>query len=61
MNTIYIIIEENGYDGFECPHNDEFYLTEQEAEADCESLNKAMHGDDKKYYRFFVQDLTLKK
>lgn len=58
MNTIYIIIEENGDDGFELPYNEQFYLTEEEAKKDCDSLNKD-RGNRRDY--FDVHELTLKK
>lgn len=46
---IYVIIEANAYDGFELPHNDEFYLTEEEANEVCNKLNKNS-GNRKDYF-----------
>ena len=60
MEKIYIIIECNAYDAYELPYNEQFYLTEEQAEADCLKLNRSANGDNKKRYRFFVQDLTIK-
>ena len=58
QTKIYIIIEANAYDAFELPQ-EQFYLTESEAEAACLKLNKAHNGENKKYYSFDVHELTL--
>lgn len=59
MNTIYIIIHDNGYDGYHAP-GDYFYLAEQEAQKDCDELNRVHCGADKKYWSYDVHEMTLK-
>lgn len=60
MDKIYIIVQSNAYDGFECPQ-DYFYLTEEEAQKECDELNRVHCGANKKYWSFDVYDLILKK
>lgn len=60
METVYIIVQANSYDGFESPR-DHFYLTEEEAQKDCDELNRFHYGNNKKYWMFDVYDLILKK
>lgn len=57
METIYIIVEANAYDGYNAPR-DEFYLTEAEAITEAKRLNKEA-GHRKDYFDVF--ELTLKK
>lgn len=45
---IYIIIEEDGNDGFYCP-DDYYYLTEEAAQTRCDELNKSYYSK-KDYY-----------
>jgi len=54
---IYIILEDNGYDAVNPPHNYVFYLTEAEAQKDADALNKAA-GNRRDY--FSVEELDLK-
>ena len=58
MEKIYIIIEENGYDAFYLPYNEEFYLKEEDAIIESNRLNKSRGG---KRADFDVHELTLKK
>lgn len=58
MNTIYVIIEDTGYDSVRTPHNDEYYTSEEEALKECNKLNKAS-GSKRDY--FDVYELTLKQ
>ena len=57
METIYVIIEANGYDGFNPPHGDNFYTSQELAQKDCDQLNKSQNS--KRDY-FDVWDLKLK-
>lgn len=59
MKKIYIIIQSNAYDGFERPYDDVFYLTNEDAQKQCDSLNKFHCGDDKRYWSYDVYDLDL--
>lgn len=55
MNKVFVIIEDNGYDGCNPPHNEVFYLSEEEAQKDANILNK---GYKKDYFHVF--ELTIK-
>mgnify|MGYP000960419808 CR=1 FL=1 len=56
MNTIYIIIEENSYDGYDIV-GDESYTTKEQADKVCEELNKK--ANTRRNY-FAVWDLQQK-
>lgn len=61
MQKIFVIIQANAYDGFERPDNDVFYLTEAEAQKQCDAINKFHYGSNKKYWSYDVYDLDLAK
>lgn len=61
MEKIYVIIQANAYDAFYLPYNEQFYLTEEEAQKECDELNIVHCGANKKYWDFDVHELTLKK
>ena len=56
MKKIYIIIEANGYDGFEYP-GDHFYIDEAKAQKECDRLN--VQSSSKRDY-FMVHEMELK-
>jgi len=60
MEKVYIISEANGYDGYQ-PPTDYFYLTWEEAQKECDELNRVHCGPNKKYWNFDVHELILKK
>ncbi|WP_298845623.1 hypothetical protein [uncultured Clostridium sp.] len=56
MNRIYIILEDNGYDGLKDP-DDHYYTSEEEAEKECKKLN-GKYNSKRDYYH--VHEMTLK-
>lgn len=54
MKKIYIIVEANGYDGFEYP-GDYFYIDEAKAQKECDRLNEQSNRD-----YFIVHEMELK-
>ena len=57
MSAIYIILHDNGYDAIDLP-GDYYYLSEEEAEAECLKLNIANYGTNKKYHSYFTHELV---
>ena len=58
MEKIYIIIEANGYDGYHLPHNDVFYLNQEEAEKEALRLDRAQGNTKHRYFDVHELDIA---